>query len=137
MQAHGIHVHAQSGPGFGRAMLEGMHLAKGDIVVEFTPDGNAIPRDIPRIIARCARATTSSSRPATCPAPRARMTTGSRTGNWLFSRIVNLMFGTRYTDVLIGFRAYRARRSRLISIRRAELAVPELASGSRTRGCGR
>ena len=27
-------------------------MAKGDIVVEFNPDGNSIPEDIPRIIAK-------------------------------------------------------------------------------------
>src|SRR5262249_25096324 len=29
------------------------------------------------------------------------------TGNWMFTRIVNLLFWTSYTDVLVGFRAYR------------------------------
>src|SRR5262249_8428426 len=32
---------------------------------------------------------------------------GTALGNWMFTRIVNLLFGTRYTDALVGFRAYR------------------------------
>ena len=31
----------------------------------------------------------------------------TRFGNWMFTKIVNILFGTRYTDALIGFRAYR------------------------------
>ena len=47
-------------------------------------------------------------------------------GNWMFTRIVNVLFGTRYTDVLVGFRAYR-RSAAAAQLRRArlELAVPE------------
>jgi glycosyltransferase involved in cell wall biosynthesis len=33
MQAQGFHVHRQTKRGFGSGMLEGMHLAKGEIVV--------------------------------------------------------------------------------------------------------
>jgi glycosyltransferase involved in cell wall biosynthesis len=108
MREHGIRVHSQSGRGFGQGMLQGMHLATGDIVVEFTPDGNAIPADIPRMIDKVREGydlvVASRYLP---PAKSYDDDWLTATGNWLFTRIVNVMFGTRYTDVLIGFRAYR------------------------------
>ena len=52
MQSQGIRVESQSSRGYGQGMLQGLQLARGDIVVEFTPDGNAVPDDIPRIIAK-------------------------------------------------------------------------------------
>src|SRR5262245_62128753 len=108
MRAAGLRVHSQTVRGCGEGMLEGIHLAKGDVIIEFNPDGNSIPADIPRIIAKVNEGYD--------------LVIGSRyregaksddddwltaTGNWMFTRIVNLLFGTRYTDVLVGFRAYR------------------------------
>ena len=37
MRSAGLRVHSQTSRGYGQGMLQGMHLAKGDIVVEFTP----------------------------------------------------------------------------------------------------
>jgi glycosyltransferase involved in cell wall biosynthesis len=103
-----LQVFSQTMRGFGQGMLQGMHLAKGDIVVEFMADGNALPDDIPRLIAKVREGYD--------------LVVGSRylggavsedddwltaLGNRMFTAIVNLLFGTRYTDVLNGFRAYR------------------------------
>src|SRR5262245_29769282 len=108
MRDAGLRVHSQTVRGYGEGMLEGIQLAKGDVIIEFNPDGNSIPTDIPRIIAKVNEGYD--------------LVIGSRyregaksddddwltaTGNWMFTRIVNLLFGTRYTDVLVGFRAYR------------------------------
>src|SRR5262245_12715975 len=108
MRDAGLRVHKQTVRGYGEGMLEGIQLAKGDVIIEFNPDGNSIPTDIPRIIAKVNEGYD--------------LVIGSRyregaksddddwltaTGNWMFTRIVNLLFGTRYTDVLVGFRAYR------------------------------
>lgn len=115
MRAQGFHVHRQSKRGFGSGMLEGMHLAKGEIVVEFMPDGNSLPADIPRIIAKINEGYDL--------AIGSRYGEGAKSddddwltaiGNWLFTTVVNLLFWTRYTDVLTGFRAYR--RSRMIPL---------------------
>jgi glycosyltransferase involved in cell wall biosynthesis len=104
----GIRVHAQAGRGFGQGMLQGMHIAKGEIVVEFMPDGNSIPADIPRIIAKM--------REGYDLVVGSRYLGGAKSddddwmtarGNWLFTQIVNVLFGAHYTDVLTGFRSYR------------------------------
>jgi glycosyltransferase involved in cell wall biosynthesis len=110
MRGAGLRVHSQTIRGYGEGMLEGVHLAQGDIIVEFTPDGNAIPADIPRIIAKV--------REGYDLVIGSRYRDGAKsddddwltaTGNWMFTRIVNVLFGTDYTDVLVGFRAYRRR----------------------------
>lgn len=108
MRSQGYHVHAQTKRGFGSGMLEGMHLAKGDIVVEFMPDGNSVPADIPRIIAKMNEGydlVIGSRYGEGAKSDDDDWLTGI--GNWMFTTIVNLMFWTRYTDVLTGFRAYR------------------------------
>ena len=107
-QANGLRVLTQSRRGYGEGMLQGMQAAKGDIVVEFTPDGNSIPDDIPRII--------DKMREGYDLVIGSRYLAGARsddddwltaTGNRIFTGAVNLMFRARLTDVLVGFRAYR------------------------------
>jgi glycosyltransferase involved in cell wall biosynthesis len=108
MRCAGLRVHLQTVRGYGEGMLEAMHLANGDIIIEFNPDGNCIPDDIPRIIAKV--------REGYDLVIGSRYRDGAKSdddnwltalGNWMFTRIVNVLFGTRYTDALVGFRAYR------------------------------
>ena len=108
MRDAGLRVHSQTSRGYGEGLLEAIHLASGDVIIEFNPDGNSIPADIPRIVAKINEGYD--------------LVIGSRyregaksddddwltaTGNWMFTAIVNLLFGTQYTDSLVGFRAYR------------------------------
>ena len=105
---HGFIVHSQSGRGFGVGMRQGMQLAKGDIVVEFMTDGNSLPEDIPRIIAKM--------REGYDLIIASRYLDGNKSddddwltalGNRIFTTVVNIFFGAHYTDVLVGTRAYR------------------------------
>ena len=123
MKAHGFSIHAQSGRGFGQGMLEGMHAATGDIVVEFMPDGNSRAEDIPRIIAKM--------REGYDLVVASRYADGARSddddwltgiGNGMFTTIVNVLFWSNYTDVLTGFRAYR--RSKFLQL---EMDTPGLS----------
>src|SRR4051812_29349504 len=108
MRDAGLRVHSQTSRGYGEGLLEAIHLASGDVIIEFNPDGNSIPADIPRIVAKINEGYD--------------LVIGSRyregaksddddwltaTGNWMFTAIVNLLFRTQYTDSLVGFRAYR------------------------------
>ena len=106
--AHGLRVHSQTSRGYGEGLLEAIRLSSCDVVVEFTPDGNSIPDDIPRIIAKVNEGYDLVI--------GSRYREGAKSddddwltavGNWLFTAIVNLLFRTQYTDVLVGFRAYR------------------------------
>jgi glycosyltransferase involved in cell wall biosynthesis len=108
MQGQGIRVESQSARGYGQGMLQGLQVARGDIVVEFTPDGNALPEDIPRIIAKV--------REGYDLVIASRYLGGTHSddddwltafGNKLFTATVNVLFRSRYTDVLVGFRAFR------------------------------
>jgi glycosyltransferase involved in cell wall biosynthesis len=104
----GLTVHSQSHRGYGRGMLQGLQMAKGDIIVEFTPDGNSIPQDIPRIIAKVREGydlVIGSRYLGSAKSDDDDWLTAK--GNWLFTAVVNLFFGARYTDVLVGFRAFR------------------------------
>jgi glycosyltransferase involved in cell wall biosynthesis len=107
-RANGLRVLRQSRRGYGAAMQEGMLAATSDIVIEFTPDGNSIPADIPRIVEKVHEGYDLVIGSRYLPGSQSDdddwMTA---LGNRLFTGAVNLLFGARYTDVLVGFRAYR------------------------------
>jgi glycosyltransferase involved in cell wall biosynthesis len=125
LRAQGLTVHSQEKRGYGSAMAFGLQQAKGDIVVEFTPDGNSIPEDIPRIIAKVNEGYDL--------VVGSRYLKGARSddddwltalGNWLFTAVVNLLFRARFTDVLVGFRAYRRQQALTLNLDATGLSWP-------------
>jgi len=108
----GIRVLSQKERGFGRGMREGLMEAKGDIVIEFTPDGNSLPEDIPRIIAKMNEGYDLIIGSRYLGSRRSddddRLTFF---GNRMFTLIVDILFLARYTDVLVGFRAFDRRKA--------------------------
>ena len=107
-KSQGLFVESQSQRGFGAGMLQGLQTAKGDVVIEFMPDGNSIPEDIPRIIAKIQEGYDLVI--------ASRYLGGAKSddddritalGNWMFTAIVNVLFQSHYTDALVGTRAFR------------------------------
>ncbi len=105
---HGIEVHSQSKRGFGEGMKQGMHLATGEIVIEFTPDGNSLPSAIPQLIEKIKEGydlVVASRYKDGAKSLDDDVVTGF--GNSMFTTIVNIMFWAKFTDVLVGYRAYK------------------------------
>jgi glycosyltransferase involved in cell wall biosynthesis len=106
-RANGYTVHVQSKPGIRHAYLEVLPLIKGDIILSLSPDGNCDPAVIPAILEKMSEGYD--------------MVIGSRYlggaksedddivtafGNWLFTRTVNLLYGAKYSDVMVIYRAF-------------------------------
>jgi glycosyltransferase involved in cell wall biosynthesis len=107
-KSNGFFVLEKQGGGYGAAIREAVKVAKGDIIVEFPPDGNSLPEKIPEVIAKV--------REGYDLVIVSRYKDGAKShdddfmtaiGNKMFTALTNLMFGTSYTDVLVGYRAYR------------------------------
>lgn len=104
----GLRVQSQAERGFGVGMLQGLHAAKGDVVIEFMPDGNSIPADIPRLIEKMKEGYDLVIASRYLGDARSDDDDWlTRLGNILFTGIVNWLFWARYTDVLVGTRAFR------------------------------
>jgi glycosyltransferase involved in cell wall biosynthesis len=108
VKSQGLRVESQAKRGFGAGMLQGLRQARGDIIIEFMPDGNSIPEDIPRLVAKMEEGHDLVI--------ASRYVGGLKSddddwltalGNRMFTAIVNILFGARYTDVLVGTRAFR------------------------------
>jgi glycosyltransferase involved in cell wall biosynthesis len=107
-RAQGYDVMELQGRGYGGAVREAVKVAAGEIVIEFPPDGNSLPERIPDLI--------TEIRNGYDFVIVSRYKNGARSedddfltaiGNRCFTASANLMFGTRYTDLLVGYRGYR------------------------------
>lgn len=125
----GYTVHSQSKRGFGEGMREGMRIAKGDIVIEFTPDGNSVAEAIPMLINKVNEGydlVVASRYKDGAKSLDDDWLTGF--GNWMFTTIVNIMFLCRLTDVLVGYRAYKKETAMKLNLDAAGLSYPCQAS---------
>lgn len=108
--SQGMEVHCQRRPGLRAGLIEAWPKVRGDMMVTFSPDGNSDPArvapllDFMRehlevdmcIVSRyLAWAQSEDDTPLT------------RLGNRCFTGLINRLFGGRYTDALVIFRAYR------------------------------
>jgi len=104
----GFKVIQQEKKGRGNAFRLGMEQAKGDILVYFSPDGNEVPEDIPKLIKKINEgydlviASRFTKRSKSYDATLIRSF-----GNNFFTKAVNLLFGASFTDSINGFRAIR------------------------------
>ena len=104
----GVKIVHQKSKGICGAYWEGQEIFTGDIIIPFSPDNNSVPELIPDLIKKMKEGHD--------------MVIGSRYlfdaksddddivtafGNWMFTKMVNVLFGGRYTDVLVMFRAYK------------------------------
>lgn len=105
---HGYYVLENQGGGYGAAIKAAVDIAKGDIIVEFPPDGNSLPEKIQEVVAEIHKGydfvIVSRYKDGAQSYDDDVMTA---IGNRMFTFFTNKLFRTSYTDVLVGFRAYR------------------------------
>jgi glycosyltransferase involved in cell wall biosynthesis len=104
-----IRIVHQQGRGKGDALQAGFAVAQGDIIVMMDADGSSDGKEIPRFVAAL---TTGADF-----AKGSRFASGGgsdditffrRLGNEFLSGLVNVLFGTRYTDLCYGYNAFWA-----------------------------
>lgn len=106
---HGIRVLRQSQPGLAAAVMEGIAAARSEYVIEFSPDGNCLVEDLPRLVAKMREGydlvVVSRYLP---PAKSYDDTPVTAFGNWMFSKAVGILVGGHpVTDTLNMFRGFR------------------------------
>jgi len=122
----GYDVIVQKRKGLRHAYLEAFPYVTGDIVITFSPDGNSIPEIIPLL--------TEKMNEGYSMVIASRYANGAKSydddlltgfGNWLFTKIVNILHGGRYTDVMVMFRAYRTELFTALDLDKEESYTPE------------
>lgn len=102
-----VRVVLQNGRGKGNALACGFAAASGDIIVMLDADGSTDPAEIPVFIAPLlAGADFVKGTRFALGGASADITPLRRMGNRVLSGTVNVLFGTRYTDLCYGYNAF-------------------------------
>ncbi len=105
---HGYFIFVQNRKGAGAAFREAVEKATGDIVIILSPDGNSVPERIPDLIEKMKEGYDIVI--------ASRYTKGAKSydddlvtafGNWMFTKLINLLFRSKITDSLVMYRAFR------------------------------
>ena len=97
----------QTRRGKGNALACGFEAVTGDIVVMLNADGSADPREIPQYVeALVGGADFAKGTRFALGGGSNDITKIRRLGNWGLNLIVNILFGTRYTDLCYGYNAF-------------------------------
>jgi len=107
-EENGFKVYPQKRNGIRYAYIDVIDQVEGDIVITFSPDGNSIPEIIPELISKmkedydmvivsryAGNAKSEDDDPITA------------FGNWLFTTVINILYGSKYTDAMVMYRAWK------------------------------
>jgi len=105
-----VRVVRQQGRGKGDALRAGFGAAKGEIIVMMDADGSTDGAELPRFVAALVTGAdfAKGSRFASGGGSD-DITAYRRLGNKVLGGLVNVFFGTRYTDLCYGYNAFWAR----------------------------
>jgi glycosyltransferase involved in cell wall biosynthesis len=102
-----VKIVRQTRRGKGNALACGFEAVTGDIVVMLDADGSADPREIPQYVeALVGGADFAKGTRFALGGGSNDITKIRRLGNWGLNLIVNILFGTRYTDLCYGYNAF-------------------------------
>ena len=107
-QEQGYITVRQKSKGAINAYWEALEVATGDVIIPFSPDGNSIPELIPVLINKIKEGYDMVIASRYCKGAKSDDDDlASAAGNWVFTQMINLLFGGHYTDSLVMFRAWR------------------------------
>lgn len=108
LKEHGYEVIFQKAAGLRKAFIENYKNVTGDIIITFSPDGNSIPELIPALIAKIKEGydmVIVSRYFGKAKSYDDTFITGL--ANKVFTAIISILFGFKYTDAMVIYRAYR------------------------------
>jgi glycosyltransferase involved in cell wall biosynthesis len=130
-RACGYDVIVQARPGIRHAYHDAFPHVRGDIVVTFSPDGNSVAALIPVLVRTLVAGYDMVIASRYAPGARSDdddALTGI--GNWLFTRLINVLHGGRYSDAMVIFRAYWTRLYQELGLDQEAAYAPERLLGT-------
>ena len=103
-----ITIIGQSRGGKGNALACGFAAATGDFIVMIDADGSNDPAEIPRFLSALKEGADFAKGSRFLPGGGSHdISLVRRVGNFWLNKTVNLLYGTRYTDLCYGYNAFR------------------------------
>ncbi len=103
-----ITVIGQTRKGKGNALACGFAVASGDFIVMLDADGSTDPAEIPRFVDALIEGADFAKGSRFMPgAGSSDISRLRQLGNFWLNKVVNVIYGTRYTDLCYGYNAFR------------------------------
>ena len=119
-----ITIISQTRKGKGNALACGFAVATGDFIVMLDADGSTDPAEIPRFINALKEGADFAKGSRFMPgAGSSDISRLRQAGNYWLNKIVNLLYGTRYTDLCYGYNAFRRECLSVLSLEPGEVQV--------------
>ncbi|MDD4910419.1 MAG: glycosyltransferase family 2 protein [Candidatus Omnitrophica bacterium] len=118
---NGYSVIVQKKPGIRNAYIEALGRITGDVIIPFSPDGNCKPEVIPQLVKKMEEGYDMVI--ASRYLKDARSYDDSLItsfGNWMFTSLINVLHGGKYTDAMNMFRAFKKELIRDLELDRDE-----------------
>lgn len=104
----GYEVYVQKQRGLRQAYLEALPHIRGDVMVTFSPDGNSVASLLPTLVDEMRKGydmVIVSRYLGDAKSEDDGLIT--RFGNWMFTTMINVLHGGKYTDAMVIYRAYK------------------------------
>ena len=127
----GYDVYVQKQKGIRNAYIEAWPLIKGDVVITFSPDGNSVASVIPLLVEKMKEGydmVIASRYGMGAHSDDDDWLTGF--GNWMFTGLINLLYGGRFTDLMGIYRAYRTNLFPELGMDKLESYAPDKLMGT-------
>jgi len=111
--SQGYHlIQEDKGPETGRGCTNSYRQAlkhiTSDVVITFSPDGNSVPEEIPPLVAKMREGYDMVIVSRYLNGAKSEDDTRETTfGNWMLTKLINILYGSNYTDALVMYRAWK------------------------------
>ena len=130
-----VRVIDQTRPGKGNALACGFAECTGDIIVMMDADGSTDPAEIPRFIEALLDGADFAKGSRFRPGGGSQdITRFRKLGNYFLNLTVNMLFGTRFTDLCYGYNAFWRTALKVMDL--PDVDLPQPANGERLWGDG-
>lgn len=105
---HGYEVYVQKQRGLRQAYLEALPHIRGDVMITFSPDGNSVAAELPKLVDKLKNGydmVIVSRYLGNAKSEDDSIVT--RFGNWMFTTMINVLHGGKYTDAMVIYRGYK------------------------------
>ncbi|MCM3881582.1 MAG: glycosyltransferase family 2 protein [Vicinamibacterales bacterium] len=130
-RTQGVETYVQHRKGIRHAYIEAWPKIRGEFVVTFSPDGNCPAEALHDLVGAVASGRDMVIASRYLPPARSEdddLLTGF--GNWMFTTLINLCHGGRYTDAMGIYRAYRTSLFGQLDLDKESSYAPETICGT-------
>ncbi len=104
----GYEIYVQKQRGLRQAYFEALPYIRGDVMITFSPDGNSVAEVLPDLVNELKKGWDMVIVSRYLDWAKSEDDSAiTRFGNWMFTTLINVLHGGKYTDAMVMYRGYK------------------------------